>query len=1007
MQWRSSLCGLWVASISVFTMLPSAQAADYPPFDKVTEGYKVVEPAGDATQSMYTLYTKEKEGELLLELPKNYASKKYFIGLTVASGQVFAGLQAGDFYVQWREYNNRLALIAPNMSIRSGGDSESKDSVNRLFTGQVLLDLPILTMSPRGGPVIDGDLLLVNQAPVFFGASGRSRNSALAKIVKAKAFKQNVELAFELPSTRGDLQTLYYSISEIPENTGYSPRVADQRIGYFTTSYSDYGKYKEDEVDINFVNRWHLVKRDPSLSVSPPVEPIRFYLEHTTPVRYRRWVKQGVLYWNKAFERVGISDAIVVEYQDKSTGENMDKDPEDVRYNFIRWLNNNVSTAIGPSRVHPETGQILDADIVLTDGWIRYFNESFDDYMPLVAMEGMNAETLAWLAEHPNWDPRVRFAKPSQREHVVQQIRRTMARSSGNPNAVQTHMLGDEMLDGLVGRTSQVNGLCMAAQGRRLDTSVMRMILAMGPEAFMNDDTEVESAEPGKKKRKKREAAEEKAEDDDDEGDEKSDKAAADEADATADEAKLAAEKAEAARKAEEEKKAEAAKKEEKKEPELDGMPESFIGPLLADLVAHEVGHTLGLRHNFKASSIYPLNKINSEEVKSEKALAGSVMDYLPINLHFEDGEIQGDYTMIGLGEYDMWAIEYGYTFSKDLDKILARVSEPELQFATDEDTSGPDPLARRYDFSAEPLDYAKEQAILIERFRKNLMNDYVKKGDSWTKARQGYELTLSLQMKNASMMANWIGGAFVNRDKKGDPNERLPIEVVSAERQRTALEFVLSSTFRDDAYALSPELLSRLTKDFFGGFGSDPTWPVHDRILSMQASTLTLLMNATTLRRVYDNEFRVPADEDAFTLPELLTAISDEIWTELDETPEGEFTARKPMISSLRRNLQREHLDRMVDLTLPGNGSSAAYKAISNLCIMKLTSIKKKIDQVLEASEENGIDPYTLAHLMEASQRIEKALDADYVYNQSSSSSGSLILQLLGQDAESEDTSK
>ncbi|GAB5407201.1 MAG: zinc-dependent metalloprotease [Aureliella sp.] len=930
---------------------------------------------------MYTLYTKDKEGQMLIELPKSYSMKKYFIGLTVASGQTFAGLQAGDYYVQWRQYNKRLALISPNMQIRSGGDSESKSSVNRLFTGQVLLDLPIITMSPRGGPVIDGDQLLVGNAATFFGPSGRSRNPGLAKIVKRKAFEKNVELAFEMPSTSGKLQTLYYSISEIPASTGYKPRKADQRVGYFTTSYSDYGKYKRDDVDINFINRWHLTKRDSSLALSPPVEPIKFYLEHTTPVRYRRWVKMGVLYWNKAFERVGISDAIEVVYQDKATNKHMDKDPEDVRYNFIRWLNNNVSTAIGPSRVHPETGQILDADIVLTDGWIRYFNEEFKDYMPLLAMEGMNDETLAWLAQHPNWDPRVRFAEPSKRAQVAAQLRAEVTQQPSKllPSALSTRMMGDDPFDGLVGRTSQVNGYCLAAQGRRVDTSIMRMILAMGPEFLLGDADEAEKKRKKKKgtedgeKDTDKDAGKEEGDDDEKDGEDASDKAD------SKDEEK------------------EAAKKDEPKkptEPMLDGMPESFIGPLLADLVAHEVGHTLGLRHNFKASSIYSLEEINSKEIKGEKAFAGSVMDYLPVNLKIEEGEIQGDYAMIGLGPYDFWAIEYGYSFDKDPAKKLSRVSEPQLQFATDEDTSGPDPLARRYDFSALPLDYANEQTRLIKRFRKRLMTDYVKDGDSWSKAREGYELTLNLQMKNASMMSNWIGGAHVNRDKKGDPKDRTPIEVVAADKQRAALKYVLEASFRDEAYALSSELLSRLTKDFMDGFG-DPTWPVHDRILQLQAATLTQLMNTTTLRRVYDNEFRVPADQDAFTLPELLGSVTDEIWSELEGKADGKYSTRKPMISSLRRNLQAEQLERLIDLTLPGNGSSAANKAISNLCMMEITELKAAIDELLESSGDS-LDPYSKAHLAEATQRITKALDADYVYNQSSSG-GSLPFLLFG----------
>ncbi|MFO1065938.1 MAG: zinc-dependent metalloprotease [Pirellulales bacterium] len=953
-----------------------AQQPDYPPFDRVVEGYTKLEPPRDEPRSMYEVYVRPKDSQLLFELPKNYMEKKYFIGLTVASGQVFAGLQAGDFYVQWRQYNNRLALIAPNTSIRSGGDRESKDSVDRLFTGSVLLDLPILTMSPRGGPVIDGDALLVGNASVFFGASGRSTNPGLAKIVKSKVFPQNIELAFEMPNTRGQLQTLYYSISEIPQNTGYTPRVADQRIGYFTTSYSDYGKYKDDDVEINFVNRWHLQKRDPSLKISPPVEPIKFYIEHTTPVRYRRWVKHGIEFWNEAFEKIGISDAIQVEYQDKTTGEHMDKDPEDVRYNFIRWLNNNQGTAIGPSRVHPETGQILDADIVLTDGWIRHFDKQFGDFMPLLAMDGMGAETLAWLASHPNWDPRVRFADPSQRNFISSQIRSRMNHPHAGALESQwsTPLLGDDPLDGLVGRTSQVNGLCMAATGRQFDMATMRLYMALAPEALAEEQDGQKPEEPKKDEPKKEESKK--------------------------DEAKKDEPKAEEPKK-EEPKKEEPAKKPEPKKPEeslLDGMPETFVGPLLADLVAHEVGHTLGLRHNFKASSIYSLKEINSDAVKGKKPFAGSVMDYLPINLKLAQGDVQGDYGMLKLGPYDFWAIEYGYTFDKDLKSILARVAEPELQFATDEDTTGPDPLARRYDFAKDPLDFAKEQMELIKRFRKRLLADYVKDGDAWKKARQGYELTLGLQSRAVGMMSNWVGGAHINRDKKGDPNARVPIDVVPADTQRAALHFVLESSFRDDSYALSSDLITRLTRDFMGGgFGGDPSWPVHDRILSTQSATLTQLMNATTLRRVYDNEFRVPADKDAFTLPELLTTVTKEIWSDLDNIKEQEYTARKPLISSLRRNLQREHLERLIDLSLPTGGSSAAYKVIPNLAVKELRKIKERIDEAVKKSGKS-LDPYSEAHLSESSNQITRALDAIYVYNQSSGGGAIDLSALFGE---------
>ncbi len=144
------------------------------------------------------------------------------------------------------------------------------------------------------------------------------------------------------------------------------------------------------------------------------------------------------------------------------------------------------------------------------------------------------------------------------------------------------------------------------------------------------------------------------------------------------------------------------------------------------------------------------MDEINSKEVKGNKTFASSVMDYIPINYRFESGEVQGDYAMIDIGPYDFWAIEYGYTFDdKKLPEILKRCSEPELQYATDEDTSGPDPLARRYDFGKDPLVYATEQMKLVKVYRERILDKFVKDGESWARARRGYELTLSLQTRS------------------------------------------------------------------------------------------------------------------------------------------------------------------------------------------------------------------------------------------------------------------
>ena len=956
---------------SVTAQTSTSSTKDFPPHAQILDGFTKVVSKANITP-MYTLYQRKKDAQLYAELPRTYTSKKYYIALTVASGETYAGLQGNDMYVYWRRYNKRIALMQPQMDKRASGDKGADSSVKRLFTDRLLVDMPIVTIGPGGGPVIDMDALFVTNASRFFGSAGSVSPSArlgVFSIATAKAFKSNIEVAFEVPTSRGNLKKLHYSVSEIPTSTGYKPRVADQRVGFFTTSYSDLAKYNDRETRVRYINRWKMEKADPKLKISPPKSPLVFYIEHTTPIRYRRWVKDGILAWNKAFENIGISDAIEVYYQDMASGAHMDKDPEDVNYNFVRWLNNDIGTAIGPSRVNPLTGQILDADIILTDGWIRHYQKQFDEMLPKIAMEGFGPETFAWLAEHPNWDPRIRLAPASVRHEIATEIARDASKPfAGHPiGSVDNTLIGDDQYDGLIGRTSQINGMCLAAEGMSFDLALMKMTMAMlAADEEDGDKKEKDDDENKKEGDKDEDKDEDKNEDDKDKKDDE--------------------------------------KKEAKpKEQMLDGMPESFVGPLIAHLVAHEVGHTLGLRHNFKGSSVYTFDQINGEEVKGKKQLAGSVMDYIGVNIHADGKDNQGDYGMTGIGPYDMWAIEYGYTFG-DTKKVLSRVAEPALVFATDEDTSGPDPLARRYDFSNDPLDYANNQMTLTKHHRERLLTSFIKDGDSWDRVRYGYELTLSMQTRVVSMMANWIGGAHVYRDKKGDPNGRRPVEVVAADKQRKALAFVVDNSFQDAAFGLSPELTRSMGLDKWmdGGmsFTSEATWPIHDKVMGIQASSLTMLMNPTTLKRVYDNELRVPLDKDSLTLPELLTTISAAVWSEVNENPKGKFTVRKPMISSLRRNLQREHLQRLIDLTLPGGGTSAASRTISMLAAENARQILKQIDAAQMAAADRH-DPYTTAHLSQTKSRIEKALDADYMLNPSKGGSSGGGFFIFGNETE------
>ena len=545
----------------------SESKPDFPTFEEVSKDFEKVVSTAEGT-SLYGLWQRKKDGQMLAELPAGFANQKQFFAMTIPTGEEFAGLQIGEYYVYWKRFDKRLAMIAPNLDVRSSGDQESKDSIQNHFTDRVIVDVPIVCMGPNGQPVIDLDDLLVGNLSAFYG-EGRV-NKGLATIKKAKAFPQNIEVAFEVPTQGGALQTFHYSISEVQSHASYKPRKADGRVGYFTVSLRDLGKFKDDEVWQRNITRWNIEKADPSLKLSPPKEPIVFYLEHTVPVRYRRFVRDGVLAWNKAFEKIGITDAIVVQYQDKATGAHMEKDPEDVRYNFIRWLSNDIGTAIGPSRAHPETGEILDADVVLTDGWIRHFWHQANEFQPQTAMEGMSNETLRWLDQYPDWDPRVRLAGPEERDQRIleSQRRALLGQVAYNAAFGDGSILSNPGVLALAQRLPLAANLCMASEAKAQSMALAGLTL----EVFGLFDAKPEGSS----------------------GD------------------------------------------------SIDGIPEWFLGPVLSELVSHEVGHTLGLRHNFKSSSIYTLEQINSPEVKGKKPFAGSVMDYLPINVVLREGRAPG-----------------------------------------------------------------------------------------------------------------------------------------------------------------------------------------------------------------------------------------------------------------------------------------------------------------------------------------------------------------------------
>lgn len=883
---RSMLVAM-MAGLAVAMPAVAQEEPEFPAFDDVAKDFEEVS-AGQDGPGWWKVWRRDRDAQLLAELPSDFEGQRFFLTGTVAAGSDEVGVYPqytmyggnAERYVYWSRFDKSLALIEPNVFVRSSGDEQSQAAASRVNTDRVVSQVGILCMGPGGGPVIDLDQFLLGESGEMFGFLASGMNPSLARIEKVKTFPLNTEVALTLPVLGGRLATLHYSASRVEGDPSYQPREADRRVGFFYTYHIDPAKNDGESQTKRYATRWHLQKAAPELKLSPPVRPVVFYIEHTTPLRYRRWVRDGILEWNKAFERVGISGAIEVQIQDAASGSHMDKDPEDIRYNFIRWTNSNMGYAIGPSRAHPETGQILDADIVMDEGFVSGYAAEWTTVIAEEAMRGFGAQSLAWFKKNPSWDPRILLGV-------------------GKPVEAQAARQSPEIPARLRGRVHPMG--CACAAGRTGDVALARAIFAM-------DEVE---GEPG--------------------------------------------------------------------EDALDGLPESFIGPLIKDVIMHEVGHTLGLMHNFKASSIYTYDQINSDEWKGKKTISGSVMDYHPTNIA-PKGAKQGDYGMIGIGPYDFWAIEWGYTLG-DPAEVVKRVAEPELAFRSDEGNGGSDPLTQVWDLGSDSLKRAEKEVELATQVRSRIMEKVVKDGQSWSKARRAYMMTLRRQLGAAASAASWIGGAYVHRDFKGDPNARDPVVPVSAADQRKALKFVLETSFRDAAYGLTPELLAKMTDDqwwdemsWFGG--NEPDWTPNDMVLSVQSSILSRLMSPDMLQRIYDNEVRVPAGDDVVTIPEVLEAVRAEIWTEVAKPASGSFTARKPMVSSYRRNLQREHLERLVTLATYGAWGGASGGPLEDVARQQLRDLKG----VLDGAPIDRADPYTKAHLNECKEQVNRALEAIYI---------------------------
>ena len=416
----------------------------------------------------------------------------------------------------------------------------------------------------------------------------------------------------------------------------------------------------------------------------------------------------------------------------------------------------------------------------------------------------------------------------------------------------------------------------------------------------------------------------------------------------------------------------------------------------ILELTAHEVGHTLGLRHNFRASSINKVDALYDDKHTMEIGQSASVMDYNPVIVATK-GQPQGHFVPITLGPYDYWAIEYAYKpianeDKAELAKIASRAADPMLPYSTDEDANGTysptsiDPLANQYDQADDPLTYFKRRVELVNELWGSMEGRLAKTGDGYQILRRALGRGMGDMNRSLLTSSKFVGGIYHYRDHVGDPNGRAPFTPVPAAKQREALDFLAANAFSDRAFRLPASLHNKLAVERLQGLDAVGyysaqrlDYPWHNQVLALQRGVLNRLLHPITLARIQDNELRFAAGEKAFKMADLFSGLNNSIWSELDGT--------NAEISSVRRNLQREHLKQMIRLTLReaptstapagfgGNPAPLPPEDATTLARATLARIQTKAKAKLLA--KTPLDATTRAHLQETSALISATLEA------------------------------
>ena len=347
----------------------------------------------DQFEGLFTLYRDRETGETHMEITREQLNHEFiYVAVStdgVVQGGYFRGRYRDNRILSLARHFNKIEIRSENTAFYFDPENPLSRAAHANISPGLLVSEPIVAEDEETGTVlINVDEIFTSEALLQVKATPDpdetpkdafrlgNLSEDKSKITEIRNYPLNtdvhVEYVYENPApvVQGDEEItdsryvsiyMQHSFIAIPESD-YESRFTDHRMGFFAQQITD---LTDDSVTPyrDLVERWHLVKKDPTAEISEPIEPIVWWIENTTPIEFRDSIREGVLAWNQSFEKIGFENAIVVRLQPNDA----EWDAGDIRYNVLRWTSspNPPFSGYGPSFTNPRTGQIIGADIML------------------------------------------------------------------------------------------------------------------------------------------------------------------------------------------------------------------------------------------------------------------------------------------------------------------------------------------------------------------------------------------------------------------------------------------------------------------------------------------------------------------------------------------------------------------------------------------------------------------------------------------------------------------